>query len=69
MLGVTAKIILSSDNTRSIIVRKFLKRAISELAERSNNGIPESATSSVDAGCKSLISICFSKIAGTPLVH
>jgi hypothetical protein len=28
---------------------------------------PESVTSSVDAGCKSLISICFSKIAGTPI--
>jgi hypothetical protein len=28
---------------------------------------PESVTPSVDAGCKSLISICFSKIAGAPI--
>jgi hypothetical protein len=28
---------------------------------------PESVTSSVDVGCKSLISICFSKIAGAPI--
>jgi hypothetical protein len=33
----------------------------------SNKSIPESVTPSVDAGCKSLISICFSKIAGAPL--
>jgi hypothetical protein len=29
--------------------------------------IPESVTPSVEAGCKSLISICFSKIAGAPI--
>jgi hypothetical protein len=29
--------------------------------------LPESVTPSVDAGCKSLISICFSKIAGAPI--
>jgi hypothetical protein len=28
---------------------------------------PESVTSSADAGCKRLISICFSKIAGAPI--
>jgi hypothetical protein len=32
-----------------------------------HNQDPESVTPSVDAECRSLISICFSKIAGAPV--